>query len=89
MLFDHIKVMHEVVNLCLSEGNRGVPTLKACEHVANLVQQEVGAISDSIVPCALFMLLYRCKFRARSNFRTAKTAHRPSVLCTVLLTACD
>lgn len=47
MSFDNVKVMHEVVNLCLSEGNRGVPTLKACEYVANLIQQEVGAIGDT------------------------------------------
>ena len=35
------KVMHEVVNLILAEGNKGVSTLKACIHVAELVQAEV------------------------------------------------
>lgn len=35
------QVMHEVVNLILAAGNRGVPTVKACTHVAELVQAEV------------------------------------------------
>lgn len=35
------KVMHEVVNLILAEGNKGVSTLKACINVAELVQAEV------------------------------------------------
>lgn len=53
MLFDDSQVMHEVVNLCLSEGNRGVPTLKACKHVAELVQQEVTAAgqNEQLVAC--------------------------------------
>lgn len=37
--------MHEVVNLILAEGNKGVSTLKACKRVAELVQAEVsGAV---------------------------------------------
>lgn len=39
--FGWSQVMHEVVNLCLADGNKGVPTLKACKQVAELVQQEV------------------------------------------------
>lgn len=33
--------MHEVVNLILANGNSGVSTVKACTHVAELVQAEV------------------------------------------------
>lgn len=33
--------MHEVVNLILADGNKGVSTLKACMNVAELVQAEV------------------------------------------------
>lgn len=39
------KVMHEVVNLILAEGNKGVSTLKACINVAELVQAEVRPVS--------------------------------------------
>ncbi|CAM9586380.1 unnamed protein product, partial [Hapterophycus canaliculatus] len=34
--------MHEVVNLILANGNGGVSTVKACTHVAELVQAEVN-----------------------------------------------
>lgn len=33
--------MHEVVNLILAKGNDGVPTVRACLRVAELVQAEV------------------------------------------------
>lgn len=40
--------MHEIVSLCLAEGNKGVPTLKACKQVADLVQAEVGSRLTSV-----------------------------------------
>ncbi|CAM9263757.1 unnamed protein product [Scytosiphon promiscuus] len=39
-----VLVMHEVVNLILATGNKGVPTVKACTHVAELVQAEVNLL---------------------------------------------
>ncbi|CBJ30655.1 mitochondrial DNA-directed RNA polymerase [Ectocarpus siliculosus] len=37
-----VLVMHEVVNLILASGNKGVSTVRACTRVAELVQAEVN-----------------------------------------------
>ncbi|CAM9937269.1 unnamed protein product, partial [Laminaria digitata] len=40
-----VLVMHEVVNLILADGNKGVSTVKACRRVAELVQAEVNLMN--------------------------------------------
>ncbi|CAN0414773.1 unnamed protein product [Pylaiella littoralis] len=39
-----VLVMHEVVNLILAKGNDGVPTVRACLRIAELVQAEVNLV---------------------------------------------
>lgn len=71
--------MHEVVNLCLSEGNRGVPTLKACKQVAELVQQEVTTAGQNMQPVAcksLDAINTRLKFVA-VDLSARRAWHRP------------
>lgn len=59
------QVMHEVVNLILASGNSGVSTVKACTHVAELVQAEVRLcrISLSIKASRYLVLIPQdCRF---------------------------
>ena len=44
--------MHEVVNLILADGNKGVPTVKACRCVAELVQAEVRRDACAFPNCS-------------------------------------
>ena len=53
--------MHEVVNLILADGNRGVSTVKACRRVAELVQAEVRIGAFAFRNCSKQDLLYRHK----------------------------
>lgn len=70
--------MHEVVNLVLAKGNKGVSTITACRRVAELVMAEVRLAQQGVAALENTYSVNDCFVHTGSSFAVELKGNRLS-----------